>query len=212
MGLPSGTKWAKSNIDLSQENKFANSPEQYACSFFSWGNIDGHNPISESAFEYDWGGVNEQAPWYEGQPYGGTPGAAIQDNIDRVHDAARRNLGWPWRMPTAADLNELFDAANTKFINADGTEIDDAVVDKRVTVNDVLGLYIESKHNGNRLFFACSGFGAGTSWGSRGSHGYYWSASFVSDRDAQQLHIYSGGVNQQSTGFRFNGCAVRPVW
>lgn len=212
MGLPSGTKWAVRNIDLSQGNKFAASPEQYECSFFSWANTDGHNPISESEFEYDWGGINAQEPWYENQPYGYTPGAAVQTNIEQVRDAARMNLGWPWRMPTAADFIELFDTANIKYINEDGTEIEDAVADKRVTVNGVMGLYIESRHNGNRLFFPCSGLGTGSSWSYRGSLGYYWSASFHSDRSARNLYFGSGGVGPQSTYYRYFGSAVRPVW
>lgn len=212
MGLPSGTKWAKSNIDLSQVNKFAASPEQYECSFFSWANIDGHNPISDSSFEYNWGGINEQAPWYEGQPYGSTPGAAVQTNIDHAHDAARMNLGWPWRIPTTADLTELFDSANSKYINEDGTEIDDSVTDKRVTVNGIMGVYIESKHNGNRLFFACTGYGSGTSWLGHNSYGAYWSASYHSARYARLLSFRNSGVSPQSPDLRYYGLAIRPVW
>lgn len=212
MGLPSGLKWAKSNIDLSRENKFAASPEQYECSFFSWANLGGHNPISESEFEYNWGGVNAQAPWYEDQPYGYTPGAAVQTDIKQVRDAARMNIGWPWRIPTAADLNELFDSTNIKFINEDGTEIDESVTDKRTTVNGIMGLYIESKHNGNRLFFACCGSGSGTSWGNRGSSGNYWSSTFNSERYARRLFFNANGIVPQNTSDRFGGCAVRPVW
>jgi hypothetical protein len=61
MGLPSGTLWASRNIDVTQPDGFAASPFQCDCSFFSWGNIDGHNPTSNSSFSpYNWGGVNEQ--------------------------------------------------------------------------------------------------------------------------------------------------------
>lgn len=212
MGLPSGTKWAAKNIDLSQADKFAASPLQYRASFFSWGNIDGHLPVSESAFDYDWGNINEQEPWYENQPYGSTPGSALTTNINQANDAARMNLGWPWRMPTAADFNELFNSSNIKFIDEDGTEIDESIADKRVAINGIMGLYIESRHNGNRLFFACSGDGAGTSWNNRGSYGYYWSASFYSARYARSLYFYSGGVYPRNTYGRYNGFAIRPVW
>lgn len=63
MGLPSGVKWASRDIDLTKPGGFCETPFIYEKSFFSWGNIDGHNPISNSAFSYDWGGVNGAEPW-----------------------------------------------------------------------------------------------------------------------------------------------------
>ena len=211
MGLPSGTKWASRDIDLTKPGGFCETPFVYEKSFFSWGNIDGHNPSSVSAFSYDWGGVNAQEPWYEGQPYGSTPGNTLTGNIavGEDFDAARANLGAPWRMPTSAEFAELF--ANIKYINADGTEVDTTKTDKRVTVNGIVGLYIESKLNGARLFFSCSGNGYGRSWSYRGSYGYYWSSTWNSARFARYLIFYSGGVNPQSSNDRYRGFALRPV-
>lgn len=211
MGLPSGVKWAARDIDLTKPGGFCDTPFTYMKSFLSWGNIDGHNPISNSAFSYNWGGVNEQEPYYEGQVYGSTPGNTLTGNIavGEDFDAARANLGAPWRMPTSAEFAELF--ANIKYINADGTEVDTTNTDKRVTVNGVLGLYIESTINGARLFFSCSGYGYGRSWYDRGSVGYYWSSTWGSARVARSLYFGSGGVNPQYNRNRFNGFALRPV-
>lgn len=210
MGLPSGLKWAKSNIDLTQPNKFAASPFQYECSFVSWGNIEMFNPTSTSAFDHNWGGINNAEPWYDGQVYGDTPGNALTANMAPSQDAARANLGAPWRMPTTEEFAELF--ANIDYVQADGTTVIDAsTTDKRVTVNGVVGLYLKSKINGNLLFFACSGSGYGTAWGNRGSLGYYWSASFYSSRNARYLVFYSGGVNPQYNSYRYYGFAVRAV-
>ena len=211
MGLPSGLLWATRNIDLTQKNGFAASPFQYEASFFSWGNTDGHNPISPTTFEYNWGSINTHAPWYEGQPYGDTPGSRLDSDITLKEDAARVNLGAPWRMPTKDEFKELID--NCNFMQADGeTVIDSSTVDKRVTVNGIVGLYLKSKINGKLLFFACSGYGGGTSWGSRGSYGDYWSVSFYSSRDARDLLFYSGGVDPQDGSYRYYGFAVRPVY
>ena len=211
MGLPSGVKWAARDIDLTKPGGFCDTPFTYMKSFFSWGNIDGHNPISNSAFSYNWGGVNETEPYYEGQPYGSTPGNTLTGNIavGEDFDAARANLGAPWRMPTSAEFAELF--ANIKYINADGTEVDTAQVDKRVTVNGILGLYIQSNINGARLFFSCSGYGVGRSWYARGSNGYYWSSAFNSARYARNPYFSSGGVTPQSSNYRYYGFALRPV-
>jgi len=211
MGLPSGVKWAARDIDLTKPGGFCETPFIYEKSFFSWGNIDGHNPSSVSAFDYNWGGVNEQEPYYEGQPYGSTPGNTLTGNIavGEDFDAARANLGAPWRMPTSAEFAELF--ANIIYIDANGNEVDTTKTDKRVSVNDVMGLYIESRINGARLFFSCSGYGNGRSWNYRGSFGYYWSATWYSARLARHLYFYSGGVNPQVNINRYFGFALRPV-
>jgi hypothetical protein len=211
MGLPSGVKWAARDIDLTKPGGFCDTPFTYMKSFFSWGNIDGHNPISNSAFSYDWGGANEQEPYYEGQVYGSTPGNTLTGNIavGEDFDAARANLGAPWRMPTSAEFGELF--ANIIYIDANGNEVDTTATDKRVTVNGVMGLYIQSKLNGARLFFSCSGNGAGRSWSGRGSLGYYWSSTWGSARHAALLGFHSGGVYPQNISNRYDGFALRPV-
>jgi hypothetical protein len=220
MGLPSGVLWAKANIDITTDSGFTEvngevSPFAYDCSFCSWGNTDMHNPSSSSAFSYDWGGVNAAEPWYDGQVYGDTPGNTLTGNIPPSMDAARANLGAPWRMPSNADFAELF--ANIEYIDADGnvvtaeTSIAKTAADKRVTVNGINGLYLRSKINGNRLFFPASGLGGGRSWLLRGSNGDFWSSTFGSARYARYLLFDSGGVNPQSTLRRCNGRSVRPV-
>ncbi len=203
LGLPSGLKWAKKNIDVTQANGFAASIYQYECTFFSWGNSEGHNPSSSSAFSYDWGSGNDG-------PYASTPGAALTGNVPASQDAARANLGAPWRLPTTSEYQELFD--NCEFVQADGsTTIPTSQANKLVTVNSIVGIYLKSKINGNRIFFPCSGDGGGTTWYGRGSHGYYWSGSLNSAADGRLLYFNSGGVNPQDNGNRFNGFAARAV-
>lgn len=200
MGLPSGLKWATRNIDITQPDGFAASPFQYECSFFSWGNSQGHNPSSTSAFSYNWGTDNTG-------PYASTPGAALTAQVPAPMDAARVNLGAPWRMPTTNEYKELFD--NISHIDAAG----DAVTgtNKLVTVNSVVGIRIKSNINGNILFFPCSGYGNGTSWYNRGSYGIYWSASLGSAAQGRYLVFNSGGVYPQNNSNRFGGFAVRAV-
>lgn len=210
MGLPSGNRWAVSNIDATGPYFFQVSPFQYECSFFSWGNVTPHNPISDTRFDYNFGDINPTEPYYEGQPYGDTPGSLLTGNIPLANDAGRRMLGNPWRMPSSADYVELL--ANVIFIDADGNEVDTTKADKRVNVNGVMGLYLESKINGARLFFSCSGIGTGRSWRNKGSGGSYWSSTWYSARYARSLDFYSGGVNPQYYGNRYYGFSVRPIW
>ena len=206
MGLPSGTLWAKSNIDVTQPTGFAASPFQYEATFFSWGNIVGQNPENTSSFANTWGTGNDT------EPYVSSAGAALTGNIapNSGNDASRENNKTSWKMPTSEEFVELFE--NIDYVQTDGTTVtDSATSDKRVTVNGVVGLYLKSKINGNLLFFACSGYGDGTSWYDRGSLGSYWSASFVSSRYARYLRFYSGGVYPQFNYYRFYGFAIRPV-
>lgn len=196
MGLPSGLLWAKCNIG-------ANSPYQYDASFFSWGNIDGHTPTSTTSFSpYSWGTSNTT------EPYASSSGAALTGDIPLSQDAARQILSGSWRMPTKVDFKELFD--NCKYIDASGTTV--TTTDKRVTVNGVLGIYLESKINGNRLFFSCSGFGGGTSWGGRELRGLYWASTiYTTNTNGCCLSFSSGGVASQSADRRSYGFPIRPV-
>lgn len=212
MGLPSGLLWAPMNIDAQQERGFAESPFQYDCSFVSWGNVEPHSPNSEdNAFDYNWGGVNTQAPWYDGRVYGSTPGSELMTNIDIAHDVANLICGEKWRMPASAEFKELFD--NCDFVQSDGTTVIDAsTTDKRVTVNGVLGIYLKSKINSNLLFFACSGLGRETNWNNHGGSGNYWSGSWYSARNASHLYFHSGGVDPMYNSGRYFGFTVRPVY
>lgn len=212
MGLPSGVMWSPVNIDIEQPGGFAKSPFQYDCSFFSWGNVDGHNPTGPASFSpWSWGGVNAEEPWYDGQVYGDTPGNTLTGNIPVgvAYDAARANLGAPWRIPTSGDFVELLD--NCIFIDANGTEIETSRVDKRISLNGIVGIRLRSVINGNVIFFPASGYGNGTTLGSRGIDGLYMSSSWVSDRYARYLGFGSDGVFPQGTGNRFYGFPVRPV-
>lgn len=210
MGLPSGNRWAVSNLDANGPYFFQESPYQYECSFFSWGNVTPHNPHSDTGFEYNFGAVNSSEPYYEGQPYGSTPGSLLTGDIPITNDAARRLLGNPWHMPTNGDFAELF--GNSIFIDANGNEVDVTKADKLVTVNGVTGIYLQSKINGARLFFVCSGSGYNRSWFNKGRYGYYWATTNPTARNAGCLMFYSSGYSTGYSSGRNGGFAIRPIW
>lgn len=204
MGLPSGILWARKNLDASQTSGFAANEFQYNCSFFSWGNVVGHNPISDSAFSYDFGTGNTDS-------YASTPGAALTGNIpvSKDYDAARNILGEPWRMPTQDDFVELINGCD--FVQSDGTTVISGT-DKRVTINNVIGIYLKSKTNGNLLFLPCSGRGKGTEWQSKGDNGGYWASTLPSNTNMGTYLLFdSSSVNPQKTGTRYVGFTIRPV-
>lgn len=201
--------WAPCNMDISRPNGFADSPYQYECSFFSWGNVDGHNPTSNNSFApWDWGGVNQSEPYYDGQVYGSTPGCLLEGNIPPSHDAAAVLIGHGWHMPSTDEFQELFD--NCDIIDAEGNIIE--ATEKRTTMYGVVGLRLRSKVNGNIIFFTASGDGNGTTWNFRGSYGLYWSLSWATSRYARNLSFGPSGVFPRITNFRSYGFAVRPVY
>ena len=209
MGLPSGRLWAIANIDVTTNSGFAEvdgkpSPYKYECTFFSWGNTEGHNPSSSSAFEYNWGSANDG-------PYAATPGAQLTADAGLSFDAARAILGSPWRDPSTDDFAELFNSAYTKYIDANGEDIAAETTNKLVTISGITGIRLKSIANGNILFFPCSGYGDGQSWSRRGSYGHYWSRSLNSQTGGRTLYFGSGGVHPQLNYGRFFGFARRAV-
>ena len=172
LGLPSGTKWADRNIG-------ALNPEDTGL-YFSWGNTVGHEAGKDYNFEYD---------------YDNTPGSKLKDDIDLEHDAARVNLGEPWKMPTKEQFKELVDNCESEV----------------TTLNGYLGRRFTSKINGNSIFMPFAGYISGTSLYGRGSNGFYWSSSLSSQANGYSLLFYSGGVDPADSNSRFYGFSVRAV-
>lgn len=173
MGLPSGIQWANCNVGAEK----VSDPGLY----FSWGNTEGHAEGSGYNFSQD--------------VYDATPAAAITANLSLSQDAARANLGAPWRMPTDAEFQELYDNCTCVW----------------TTLNGVNGRLFTSNVNGNTLFFPAAGYYEGTSLGSRGSSGSYWSSSYFSATGARLLDFNSSNVNPQYNSSRRYGFSVRAV-
>lgn len=173
LGLPSGLLWAKANIGSAK-------PEGIGL-YFSWGNTDGH--AEGSGYDFS------QAV------YDTTPGKAITNNLSLSQDAARANLGAPWRMPTAAEFQELYD--NCTYV--------------WTTLNGVNGILFTSNVNGNTLFFPAAGFYNGTSLSNRGSRGGYWSSAYNSATSAHSLGFDSSSIDPQNDSGRRIGFSVRAV-
>ena len=178
LALPSGVLWADKNIG-------ATTPYEDGL-YFSWGNITGHTGDDG----YDFGTDNEG-------PYASTPGAALTGNIptNGTYDAARHNMGAPWRMPTVGEFQELNSNCDSEWTDEDG----------------VAGRRFTSRINGNSIFFPASGRRYGTGLLDRGSDGSYWSASLYSQTGGYHLGFDSGGVNPARTYSRFYGFSVRAV-
>ena len=149
--------------------------------YFSWGNTDGH----PAGAGYDFNQEN----------YDETPAAAISENLTLEQDAARANLGAPWRMPSNAEFQELYD--NCTY--------------ERTTLNGIYGILFTSNANGNTLFLPAAGNYNGTTLNYRGTRGIYWTSTYKSATHADVLIFNNTDMNPQDSGARRYGFSIRAV-
>ena len=107
LGLPSGLKWATS--DLSYE-------------YFAWGHVKGGGYFSCDYYKWCKRKSNEPIKLEEGNDidlfrltkYGKMDG---KTRLKAADDAATVLWGAPWRMPTAEELQELYDGCRWEYIH-----------------------------------------------------------------------------------------------
>lgn len=206
MGLPSGLLWATRNIDASQKNGFAKSEYQYGASYFSWGNIDPHNPTSISSFApYSFGASNDE------EPYKSSPGAEIvfPNSIDNKHDAAYNICGVEWKIPSKSNFDELLE--NTEFIDANGEVIDESQQNKIITINNINGVRLKSKINGNIIFFPLCGNGSNQELSNLAYLARYWASNLSSNKYAYRMSFSAITISTDATSERFYGYPIRAV-
>lgn len=166
-------KWAKCNVG-------ATVPESKGL-YFSWGNLDGH----PAGAGYD----------FSQAVYDTTPAAAIIANLSLSQDAARVNLGAPWRMPTAAEFIELNNSCSSVW----------------TTLNGVFGRLFTSNVNGNTLFLPAVGGYRGETLYGRNEYGRYWSSKYESTTNARIMSFDSSNIYPNSSFDRHIGFPVRAV-
>ena len=165
-------KWATCNVG-------ANSPEEYG-DYFAWGEISPKDSYTEDNCS--------------------TCGVSMTDiSGNPQYDAATANWGGAWRMPTQAEIRELYASCTWEW----------------TTFNGVNGGLVTGP-NGNSIFLPADGYRYGTSSTNVGSVGYYWSSTPGGDDGnyAYYLSFYGdGGGHSRGYGshYRYYGWSVRPV-
>lgn len=155
--------------------------------YASWGNVEAH--------------AEGQGYDFSEAVYNASPAASIAANLNLSQDVVHAYLGGAWRMPTSAEFAELFNSTYTT----------NEWVTNYNNVSGLNGRKVTSKINGNSIFFPAAGRYNGTSLTYRGTLGYYWSASWVSEADARGLGFYAAGVSPQDSGNRRYGFSLRGV-
>lgn len=130
LGLPSGTKWATCNVGATNPEDFGN--------YYAWGETSTKGAYTSSNYMY----------------------SANTDILPASVDAATANWGAYWRMPTAAEMQELLDYCTVTW----------------TIQNGVHGRLFRGS-NGNKIFMPAAGFYNGSVQYDEYTYGYYWSSS-----------------------------------
>ena len=210
LGLPSGIKWAASN--LSESGLCAN-PWDYG-DYYAWGETEPYyssqNPLTWKSGKtegykwpsYKWckGSYNTLTKYCNKSSYGYNGFTDTKTTLEADDDAARTKLGGKWRMPTDEEWTELRAKCTwTWRSNYNGTGVNGRLI---------------TGPNGNRIFLPAAGYWFGTSLRDAGSLGYYWSPSLFTGglpQDAYDVLFSSRGVYWSDSGDRYSGRSVRPV-
>ena len=198
LGLPSGLKWAKCNLGASKPSDYGD--------YYSWGETA---PKADYDWPtYKWMQAGKSNSNYitkytvaDGQTWGiwyDSSGAFIGDNktvLAAADDAATANLGSPWRMPTADEIQELIDKCTWIWTTQDG----------------VNGYQVDGP-NGNAIFLPASGEREDSGLIDAGTKARYWSSSLRTTLNSYAHHIYFDSGNHERQGvLRCYGYSVRPV-
>ena len=124
----------------------------------------------------------------------------IMKEGETIDDAARKNWGESWRIPSPDDIQELID--NT----------DNAWTDDYNSTGKAGYVFTSTTDATKSIFLPAAGCRLGSSLYDAGSHGYYWSSSLSESYSdfAQELGFHSGTVYVSHEG-RICGQSLRPV-
>ena len=178
LGLPSGTLWATCNVG-------AEKPEEYG-DYFAWGETSPKDSYTQNNLRYY--DVNTSSF----TKYNDEDEGVILDADD---DAATVNWGNYWRMPTAAEIQELAENCTVQGI-----------------VSDDVKICVFTGPNGNSIFIPLAGFRGGAELYADGDGGAVWSCSLNEDGEALPLSFTILGELFYGEGdHRYYGYSVRPV-
>ena len=191
LGLPSGLKWASTNVG-------AENPEDFGL-YFAWGETQGYSGITDTK-KFKWrdyelcGGSDSTFTKYNNiSSYGTVDNLTTLEQVDDAAYISDKTC----RMPKKSDFEELI--ANT--------------TSTWETLNGVYGRRFTSKTNGNSIFVPAAGYCYSGSVYYVGSDGYLWSSSLYESysRLAWFLSFISDNVIVDGSFDRYFGLSVRAV-
>ena len=167
-------------------NVGAETPEAYG-NYYAWGETSTKSSYSSSnsaTYELSYSQLRSQG-------YIDSEG-----NLTAQYDAATANWGGDWRMPTYSEQEELLNNCTWTW----------------TTQNGVNGYKVTSKVNSNYIFLPAAGYRYGSSLGSAGGSGYFWSSTPSESNGYGAYGLgFDSDLHCMSYSHRSNGLSVRPV-
>ena len=168
----------------------ATKPEE-AGYFFAWGEVAEKEDYSWCT--YKWTNECQVTP----TKYGGSASCTLEPEDDAAHVL----WGGSWRMPTYEEAMELFNYSNCTY--------------KFATQNNVLGVLLTSKKNGNTLFLPIHGFKEGTELKRENERGCWWTSTrplaYTQQGNAFGTQYDQGRTYVGTKNNRFYGFNIRAV-
>ena len=188
LGLPSGTKWATCNVG-------SDTPEGYG-DHFAWGEVANKENYNWTTYAHSNGDSHSITKYCDDSDYGNN---GFTDNLtvlEASDDAATANWGAGWRMPTKAEMQELYDNCTHEY----------------TTQNGVNGRLFTAS-NGKSIFLPAAGGYSDNTLNNAGADGFYWSSTLATDSPdgAFSLFFYDNSGYHLNDFERTEGLSVRPV-
>ena len=184
LGLPSGLKWATTNVG-------ASSPTDPGW-FVSWGEIEGKKIYNWATYKYGTGD-NQLTKYCGDDDYSSGEYTDEYTILNLSDDAANVQRGRNWRIPTAPEFEELLQYC--KWVKS---------VSGAVAGYEVIGL------NGQSIFIPLPGYYDGNTK-KNVNYGYYWTSSLGSV-PCNAYYVNIGPDYQKLVEYkRYRGYTIRPV-
>ncbi len=177
-------RWATCNVG-------AEKPEEYG-NYYAWGETATKTTYSWGTYAY--GSADNVLTKYNTDSHYGT--VDKKTTLETINDAATKNWGGSWRMPTSAEWEELRTSCTWTL----------------ATLNGVAGYKVIGK-NKNAIFLPTAGYRSYNERYGVGSKGHYWSSSCSTNYPNRAWNIFfdSNYVGRNDSGRRYFGQSVRPV-
>ena len=194
-GLENGHEWVDLGLSVKWAtcNVGASSPSDYG-NYYAWGETNTKSEYSWSTLRYGLGTTGDTFTKYNTKSDNGSV-----DNKTRLNlsdDVARTNWGGRWRMPTAAEWEELRARCFWTWTSQRGQ----------------IGYSVTSKVNGNSIFLPAAGYRDHTDVVFANYNGDYWSSTFYADDPNFARYMSFSSTYISVFGrYRYYGHTVRPV-
>ena len=189
-------------VDLGLSVKWANMNVSFLTvgdnGFFAWGDTQGYRSVDASDYhEFSWekykwcNGTNITLTKYNNNSELGTVDDKV--TLEAADDAATDNWGSLWRMPTAAEWEELLATKNNTTNYTWSWEAEDGLNGWRIT----------RKSTGANIFLPAAGYRDETlTINDRGSVGNYWSSSLYESSAISARYFYFNSTEVEMRSVR----------